>query len=155
MSHEFPKYEFFQKKIRGQFSGGRFDAVKGNPLLNEFLQSSPLWKGVIDKIISKENFKKYLPKSCEAIIVKNVLLELAKATSKFYPDSELDYPDLSLKKPQKFKFPGVKFGNNVLVGKNVKIGKSSIIGSNTIIEQNVMIVLKQRLWNVVLIRIFQ
>ncbi len=89
--------------------------------------------------ITKENFKKYLPKSCEAIIVKNVLLELAKATSKFYPDSELDYPDLSLKKPQKFKFPGVKFGNNVLVGKNVKIGKSSIIGSNTIIEQNVII----------------
>ena len=89
--------------------------------------------------ITKENLKKYLPKSCIAICVKSVLFELAKVTSKFYPTADLDYLDNSLKKPNKTKYPGVKFGNNVLIGKNVKIGKSSIIGSNTIIEQNVLI----------------
>ena len=89
--------------------------------------------------ITRENLKKYLPKTCEAISVKSVLFELAKVTSKFYPEADLDYPDNTLKKPNKSKFPGVKFGNNVLIGKNVKIGKSSTIGSNTIIEQNVSI----------------
>ena len=89
--------------------------------------------------ITKENLKKYLPKSCEVICVESVLFELAKVTLKFYPYADLDYPDISLKKPNKFKFPGVKFGNNVLIGKNVKIGKSSLIGSNTIIEKNVNI----------------
>ena len=89
--------------------------------------------------ITKENLKKYLPQSCEAICVKSVLFELAKVTSKFYPNADLDYPYNSIKIAKKKKFPGVKFGNNVLIGKNVKIGKSSIIGSNTIIEHNVLI----------------
>ncbi len=89
--------------------------------------------------ITKDGLKRYLPNSCEPIIVKNVLFELAKISSKFYPNADLDYPDNSLKKPKKSKFPGVKFGNNVLIGKNVKIGKASVIGSNTIIEQNVLI----------------
>tara|TARA_B100001559_G_C16428770_1_gene588803 strand:- start:62 stop:1021 length:960 start_codon:yes stop_codon:yes gene_type:complete len=89
--------------------------------------------------ITKESLKKYLPKSCVAICVKSVLFELAKIASKFYPSADLDYPDISLKKPNKSKYPGVKFGNNVLIGKNVKIGKSSIIGSNTIIEHSVLI----------------
>ena len=89
--------------------------------------------------ITRENLKRYLPNACEAIIVKSVLFELAKVTSKFYPNADIDYPDNSLKKPNKTKFPGVKFGNNVLIGKNVKIGKSSIVGSNTIIEKNVLI----------------
>ena len=87
--------------------------------------------------ITKDSFRKYLPKSCEVISVKSVLFELAKVASKFYPSADLDYPDISLKKPTKKNFPGVKFGNNVLIGKNVKIGKSSVIGSNTILEQNV------------------
>ena len=89
--------------------------------------------------ITRENLKRYLPNACEAIIVKSVLFELARVSSKFYPNADLDYPDNSLKKPNKTKFPGVKFGNNVLIGKNVKIGKSSIVGSNTIIEKNVLI----------------
>ena len=89
--------------------------------------------------ITKENLKKYLPKSCYPVCVKSVLFELAKVTSKFYPHADIDYPDITLKKPNKSKYPGVKFGNNVLIGKNVKIGKSSVIGSNTIIEQNVLI----------------
>ena len=70
--------------------------------------------------------------------MKSVLFELARITLKFYPNADIDYPDNYLKKPNKSKFPGVKFGNNVLIGKNVKIGKSSTIGSNTIIEQNVI-----------------
>ena len=89
--------------------------------------------------ITKENLKNYLPKTCEVIIVKSVLFELARITSKFYPFADIDYPDNSLKKPNNIKFPGVKFGNNVLIGKNVKIGKSTTIGSNTIIEQNAII----------------
>ncbi len=89
--------------------------------------------------ITKESLKQFLPNSCEIICVKSVLLELAKVTKKFYSNADIDYPDMTLKKPSKSKFPGVKFGNNVLVGKNVKIGKSSLIGSNTIIEKNVNI----------------
>ena len=89
--------------------------------------------------ITKVGLKKYLPNTCEAISVKSVLYELAKVTLKFYPNADIDYPDITLKKPNKSKYPGVKFGNNVLIGKNVKIGKSSVIGSNTIIEKNVSI----------------
>ena len=40
-----------------------------------------------------------------------------------YPFADIDYPDLSLKKPVIKKFRFVKFGNNVLIGKNVKIAK--------------------------------
>ena len=88
--------------------------------------------------ITTEQLKQHLPKTTEAIIVKNVLLELALAIKKIYPLADIDYPDLSLKKPgKKFKF--VKFGNNVLIGKNAKIGKNTLIGSNTIIEHYVVI----------------
>ena len=88
--------------------------------------------------ITTEQLRQHLPKTTEVIIVKNVLLELALAIKKIYPFADIDYPDLSLKKPgKKFKF--VKFGNNVLVGKNVKIGNNTIIGSNSIIEHDVVI----------------
>ena len=87
--------------------------------------------------ITTHQYKKYLPSTCHVIIVKNVLVELANVTKKFYSDADVDFPDPSLKKPNKLKYPGVKFGNNVLVGKNVKIGKNSTIGNYTIIEQNV------------------
>ena len=89
--------------------------------------------------ITTEKLKEDLPNNCEIILVKNVLFELAKVLKKFYPDSDLDYPDLSLKKPRKSKFPAVKFGNNVLIGKNVKIGKNSFVGSNSIIEHDVVV----------------
>ena len=82
---------------------------------------------------------KDLPKSIEKIIVKKVLVELARVSKIMYPFSDLDYPDFSLKKPNKSKFKTVKFGNNVLIGKNVKIGKNSQIGANTIIEHDVQI----------------
>ena len=73
------------------------------------------------------------------IVVQNVLFELARVTKLIYPQADVDYPDLSLKKPNNTKFKRVKFGNNVLIGKNVKIGNNSIIGANSIIESNVSI----------------
>ena len=89
--------------------------------------------------ITTKNLEKYLPSSCKAVLVTNVLFELAKTAKKFYPESDIDYPDETLDKPNVSDHPGVKFGNNVLVGKNVKIGKNSIIGSQTIIEHDVSI----------------
>jgi len=89
--------------------------------------------------ITTSELEKFLPKSIQKIIVKNVLFELANTLKKIYPDADIDYPDQSLKKPNKNKYKNVKFGNNVLIGRNVKIGNNSIIGSNTIIEQNVII----------------
>ncbi len=89
--------------------------------------------------ITTEKLSKILPKKIQTINVDNVLFEVAKILKKIYPYADIDYPDLSLKKPIKKKYSSVKFGNNVLVGKNVKIGKNSVIGSNTIIEQNVVV----------------
>ncbi len=89
--------------------------------------------------ITTEKLKGYLPDSCIKILVKQVLFELAKVTKKFYPNSDIDYPDDTLSKPKTSKYTKVKFGNNVLIGKNVKIGKNTIIGSNSIIESNVSI----------------
>ena len=89
--------------------------------------------------ITTSKLEKFLPDKVQKIIVKNVLLELAKALKAIYPLADVDYPDLSLKNPNNKSFKNVKFGNNVLIGNNVKIGNSSIIGSNTIIEKNVKI----------------
>ena len=89
--------------------------------------------------LTTDKLKNYLPKSCEAIIVKNVLFELCKITKKFYPTADIDTPDRLLKVPKKTLYLNVKFGNNILVGKNCKIGKNTSIGSNTIIESNVLI----------------
>jgi len=89
--------------------------------------------------ITSDKLKSILPKNYTIIVVKNVLLELARVTKLLYPNSDIDYPDLLVKDSKKMKFNKVKFGNNVLVGKNVKIGTNSLIGSNTIIESNVII----------------
>ena len=89
--------------------------------------------------LTTENFKKYLPRTCEPIIVKNVLFELCKITRKFYPSADIDFPDPTVKIPKKTNFLKVRFGNNVLIGKKCKIGKNTVIGSNTIIEHNVSI----------------
>ena len=90
--------------------------------------------------ITLESLSKFLPKTCNKIIVDNVLLSMAKITQEFYPksvtddfdDSVIDISKTSLKKI-------VKHGKNVLIGKNVKIGKNCLIGHNTIIEKNVII----------------
>ena len=89
--------------------------------------------------LTTSKLEKFLPKNLQKIIVKNVLYELAKALKEIYPYADIDYPDLTLVKPNKKKYKSVKFGNNVLIGKNVQIGKNTIIGSNTIIERKTVI----------------
>ena len=89
--------------------------------------------------ITTDQLNKYLPKSTQGIIVKNVLYELAKTISKIYSSADIDYPDSSLTSKNLKRYKSVKFGNNVLVGKNVIIGKNTNIGYNTIIEHDVLI----------------
>ena len=90
--------------------------------------------------ITTENLKNYLPKSCNKIIVDNVLIATAKITEIFYPDSINDNFDSSAIDISKTIFKKkVKYGRNVLVGKNVKIGRNCFLGHNTIIEKNVVI----------------
>ena len=54
--------------------------------------------------ITNQKLEKYLPRNLRKIIVKNVLVELARITSILYPFSELDLPDLLLKNPKKILF---------------------------------------------------
>ena len=90
--------------------------------------------------ITLDNLSHFLPNSCKKIVVKNVLLTMAKITKEFYPKSIVDDFDDSAKDISKTSFKKkVKFGKNVLIGKNVKIGKNCLIGHNTIIEKNVII----------------
>ena len=51
--------------------------------------------------ITTKNLEKFLPANVQRIIVKNVLYELALALKILYPNADLDYPDNSLKKPNK------------------------------------------------------
>jgi UDP-3-O-[3-hydroxymyristoyl] glucosamine N-acyltransferase len=103
----------------------------------KYVDSAKLTKALF--CLTTEKLKIFLPKKCVPILVGNVLFELCKVVRKFYPNADVDTPDLSLKNPKKSSYPNVKFGNNVLLGKKCKIGKNTIIGSNTIIEQNVII----------------
>ncbi len=90
--------------------------------------------------ITTENLKDYLPKNCNKIIVKNVLITTAKITEIFYPESIKDDFDSTVKDIAKTTFKKkVNYGKNVLIGKNVKIGKNCSIGHNSIIEKNVII----------------
>ncbi|MBD1135402.1 UDP-3-O-(3-hydroxymyristoyl)glucosamine N-acyltransferase [Pelagibacterales bacterium SAG-MED47] len=90
--------------------------------------------------ITLSNLSHLLPSSCKKIVVKNVLITMAKITKEFYPKSIVDDFDVSVKDISKTTLKKkVKFGKNVLVGKNVKIGKNCLIGHNTIIEKNVII----------------
>ena len=90
--------------------------------------------------ITLDNLSQFLPASCKKIVVKNVLLTMAKITKEFYPKSIVDDFDETAKDISKTSFKKkVKFGKNVLIGKNVKIGKNCLIGHNTIIEKNVII----------------
>ena len=90
--------------------------------------------------ITLDNLSQFLPNTCKRIIVKNVLLTMAKVTKEFYPKSIVDDFDDSAKDISRTSFKKkVKFGKNILIGKNVKIGKNCLIGHNTIIEKNVII----------------
>ena len=90
--------------------------------------------------VTIDSLSHFLPNSCKKIIVRNVLLTIAKITKEFYPKSIVDDFDESVKDISKTSFKKkVKHGKNVLIGKNVKIGKNCLIGHNTIIEKNVIV----------------
>ena len=54
--------------------------------------------------ITLENLSHFLPNSCKKIIVKNVLLTIAKITKEFYPKSIVDNFDASAKDISKTSF---------------------------------------------------
>ena len=91
--------------------------------------------------ITSPNLSKFLPKKCIKLNVKNVLFAVTQASKMFYPNADIDCPDVNLSKSEEVikLYPNVKFGENILIGKNVRIGKNSLIGSNSIIESNVSI----------------
>jgi UDP-3-O-[3-hydroxymyristoyl] glucosamine N-acyltransferase len=90
--------------------------------------------------ITTNGLSRVLPKSCEVIIVDNVLIATAKITKIFYPDAVTDDFDVNVKDINETTFKdNVKFGKNILIGSNVQIGKSCSIGHNSIIESNVII----------------
>ena len=89
--------------------------------------------------ITNKKLEKYLPKSCQPIVVNNVLYELSRVVKKFYPDANVDRLDDTLRHPNSKKFKNIKFGPNVLVGNKCYIGKGSVIGPNSIIQQGVSI----------------
>ena len=51
--------------------------------------------------ITNKNLEKYLPEKTIKIVVKNVLLELARVLKIIYPFADIDWPDLTLNKPKK------------------------------------------------------
>ena len=90
--------------------------------------------------LTTDALKIYLPKSCLALVVENVLVSTSKITSIFYPDSINDNFDDKIKPINDTNFKDkVSFGKNVLIGQNVSIGSNCKIGHNTIIEKNVVI----------------
>ena len=90
--------------------------------------------------LTTEKLKHELPKSCNPIIVNNVLVSTSIVASKFYPDSLNDDFDDTVSEIKNGEFKNkIRFGKNVLVGKNVKFGENCSIGHNTIIEKNVSI----------------
>ena len=91
-------------------------------------------------IITTLELSNFIPKRKVKILVKNVLISVAKITELFYPSSLNDQFEENFIIGNNTKiYKSVKFGSNVLLGNNVKIGKNSSIGHNTIIESNVII----------------
>ena len=91
-------------------------------------------------IITTLELSNHLPKSKIKLIVKNVLISVAKITEYFYPNSlndQFEPTNMNVNKIKKYK--KVNFGSNVIIGENVKIGANSTIGHNSIIESNVVI----------------
>ena len=90
--------------------------------------------------VTTNNLAHILPKTCNKVIVDNVLIATSKITKNFYPDSVTDDFDANVKDINNSSYKKkVKYGKNVLIGKNVKIGKKCLIGHNTILESNVVI----------------
>ncbi len=127
--------DFTINEIKALHEAGKFDLT----FFDNIKYKSAALKTKAKACITTDKLAKFLPRNILKIIVKNVLFDLANTINLIYSKADKDYPDLTLKSPNKYKYKSVKFGKNVLIGKNVKIGKNSIIGSNTIIEHNVII----------------
>ena len=90
--------------------------------------------------LTTDSLKNYLPKSCLALVVDNVLVSTSIITSIFYPDSVNDnFDETAILINDTYFKDKVNFGKNVLIGNNVSIGNNCKIGHNTIIERNVVI----------------
>jgi len=65
--------------------------------------------------VTSEDLKKYIPRHCCSLIVKNVLLATTLVSKKFYPNADVDFPDSKLLsvKDLNFKYINVVFGKNV------------------------------------------
>ena len=90
--------------------------------------------------VTDKNLRSFLPATCKAIVSDKILLDIAKITKMFYPNSVIDDFDNNVEKIENTQFKNkVKFGRNVLIGKNVKIGSNCSIGHNSVIDSNVSI----------------
>ena len=117
-------------------------SAKNNDItfFNSLKYKEALTKTKASFCITSQNFERYLPKTCKAIIVKNVLLSLSKIINLLYPNCLNDNFDLNVEYIEKIKkYKKIIYGKNVLIGRNVKIGKNCLIGHNSIIESNVEI----------------
>ena len=66
--------------------------------------------------VTSENLKSLLPANCKTIISDKILLDVAKITKKFYPNSVTDDFDVNVEKIENIQFKNkVKFGRNVLI----------------------------------------
>ena len=139
LSKLFPKFKFQRDFHINDVKTLKFSKKNDLSFFDSIKYKSDAEKTKAGSCITTRSLEKYLPKNVQKIIVENVLIELSKATNYIYPNSNIDYPDISLKKPNKKNYKYVKFSNNVLIGKNVKIGKNCLIGANTIIEKNSVI----------------
>ncbi len=135
----FPKIEFKKKTILNDVKILKLAESSDLSFYDSVKYKSQAEKTRTGFCITTKSLSEHLPRNVKKILVSNVIYELALVLKKIFPFSDIDYPDLTLKKPIKKNFKLVKFGNNVLIGKNVKIGKNTIIGSNSIIEHDVVI----------------
>ena len=135
----FPKFKFKKKYLINDIRPLNKSNKNDLTFLDSIRDKSLALNTKASFCLTTKKLAKFVPNSTQCIIVENVLFELANALQRLYIDADIDYPDTSLKSPNKKKFKSVKFGNNVLIGKNVKIGKNSNIGSNTIIEHDSII----------------
>ena len=90
--------------------------------------------------VTTAKLKDNLPKTCEPIVVENVLLAISMITQKLYPNSVEDEFDKKIENIEKTNLKDkTECGENILVGENVSIGSNCLIGHNSIIEKNVKI----------------
>ena len=135
----FPKHKIKQKFVIDSIRPLIFAKENDISFFDSIKYKDDISKTKVSVCITSTKLEKFLPDKITKIVVKNVLFELARVIKLIYPSSDIDYPDLTLKKPNNKKYKSVTFGKNNLIGKNVVIGKDTIIGSNTIVEHDVQI----------------